>query len=136
MIRVEVDGEGLPNRESVTYLDVVGPKGDKQTLQKPFKFNAGAAGTPHAQIEFELDATALGVPATQKGKAELEEGDYLVQARVPKEKKEVFQGKEHASDAELPTVQGHAPRRRPERGGCGGDRRRGQRDDLAIRGRH
>src|SRR5437588_2037354 len=51
MIRVEVDGEGLPNRDSVTYLDVIGPKGDKQTLQKPFKFNAGAAGTPHAQIE-------------------------------------------------------------------------------------
>src|SRR5205807_1254179 len=98
LIRVEVDGDGLPNRESITYLDVTGPKGDKKTLEKPFKFNAGTAGIPHGQIEFEIDAAQLGVPAVANKKPEMEEGDYQVQARVPRMKQEIFIGKEHASD--------------------------------------
>jgi len=98
LIRVEVDGEGLANRESVTYLDITGPKGDKRALDKPFKFNSGTAGVPHAQAEFEIDAAALGVAPVNSKKPELEEGDYIVQARVPKDKREIFIGKEHVSD--------------------------------------
>ena len=98
LVRFDVDGEGLPNRESNVALDITGPKGDKKTLDKQFTFNAGTAGVPHAQIEFDIDAAALGVPPVMGKKPELEEGDYVLQARVPKDKREAFLGKEHASE--------------------------------------
>ncbi len=97
-LRVEVDGEGLPNRDKEVTLEVTTAKGDKRTLTKSFKFNAGAGGPPHAQIEFEIDAAALGVvPATGK-KPELDEGEYVFQARIAKDDREIFIGREHVSE--------------------------------------
>jgi hypothetical protein len=99
-VRVEIDGEGLPDRESVVTLDVTGPKGDKHSFDKPFKFSAGAGGPPHAQVEFEIDAAQLGVAAEPGKKPELEEGDWILQARVARERREVFLEKEHRSGQE------------------------------------
>jgi hypothetical protein len=97
-VRVEVDGEGLPNREMVVHLDVTSPKGEKRTVDKAFKFNAGSGGPPHAQIEFEIGAAEFGkIPAGGKV-PELEEGEWIFLARVPKEKREIFLGKEHVSN--------------------------------------
>jgi hypothetical protein len=102
-VRVEVDGEGLPNRELIVYLDVTSPKGDKRTLEKPFKLSTGSGGPPHAQIEFEIDANQLGAPPTEGRKPELEEGAWQFQARIPKDRREVFADKEHRSEKQ--TVQ-------------------------------
>jgi hypothetical protein len=96
-VRIEVDGDGLPNREMSIELDVYNPKGEKKTLQKPFTFNSGAGGPPHAQIEFEIDAAQLGVVPEGGKKPELEEGNWILQARVAKDKREIFIGKEHES---------------------------------------
>jgi hypothetical protein len=96
-IRVEVDGEGLPNRESGVSLDVTLPGGEKKTIQKPFKFTAGSGGPPHAQIEFEIDAAEFGAAPKPGAKPELAEGEWRFQARVPKEKREIFLDKEHTS---------------------------------------
>jgi len=97
-VRVEVDGEGLPDREMVVYLDVTSPKGDTKTLDKPFKFNSGSGGPPHAQIEFEIDAAQMGAVPVPGKKPELEEGEWKFRARVPKDKREVFLDKEHIKD--------------------------------------
>jgi hypothetical protein len=102
-VRVEVDGEGLPNRELVVSLDITSPKGDKRTLDKPFKLSAGAGGPPHAQIEFEIDANQLGTPPPEGKKPELEEGPWQFRARIPKDRREIFTGKEHESEKQ--TVQ-------------------------------
>jgi hypothetical protein len=95
-VRVEIDGEGLPNAALEVHLDVTNPKKEKKTLSKKFNFNAGAGGPPHAQVEFEIDAAQFGnAPAGQP--AELEEGEWKFLARVPKDKREVFLAKEHLS---------------------------------------
>jgi hypothetical protein len=96
-VRVEVDGDGLPDRETSVTLDITSPKGETKTLSKPFKFNAGTAGPPHARIEFEIDAAGFGVAPPSGGKPELEEGSWTLLARVPKEKREAFVGKDHVS---------------------------------------
>jgi hypothetical protein len=97
-VRVEIEGEGLPNRELVVYLDVTGPKGDLRTKDKPVKLNAGSGGVPRAQVEFEIDGAEFGVPPAPGKKPELEEGKWIFQARVPKDKREVYIPKEHKSE--------------------------------------
>jgi hypothetical protein len=97
-VRVEVDGDGLPDRETIVYLDVTSPRGDMRTLDKPFKFNAGSGGPPHAQIEFDIDAAQLGNAPAPGKKPELEEGEWKLRARVPRDKREVFLEKEHIKD--------------------------------------
>jgi hypothetical protein len=98
-IRVEVDGEGLPNRELVLSLHVTGPKGDKRVLDKPFNLNSGSGGVPHAQVEFEIDAAQMGAVPTSPGKRpELDEGEWVFQAKIPRDKREIFFGKEHESE--------------------------------------
>lgn len=96
-VRVEIDGEGLPNAATDVHLDVINPKKEKKTLTKTFKFNAGAGGPPHAQVEFEVDAALFGSPVTTGKPPELEEGQWKFLARVPKDKREVFLQKEHLS---------------------------------------
>src|SRR5579871_6259160 len=54
-VRVEIDGDGLPNAAKEVYLDVINPKKEKKTLTKPFQFSAGSGGPPHAQAEFDID---------------------------------------------------------------------------------
>jgi hypothetical protein len=99
-VRVEVDGEGLPNTDQVVNLDITSPKGDKKTLDKPFRFNAGQGGPPHAQIQFDIDAAQLGVVAPPGKRAELEEGAWTLQARIARDKREIFLDKEHKSNKE------------------------------------
>ena len=102
-LRVEVDGEGLPNRELVVTLEITNPKGDKRTLDKPFKLSAGQGGPPHAQIEFEIDAAQFGSTPPEGKRPELEEGPWQFRARIPKDRREIFVGKEHVSEKQ--TVQ-------------------------------
>lgn len=96
-VRVEIDGEGLPNAAMELFLDVTNPKNEKKTLSRAFKFNAGAGGPPHAQVAFELDAAQFGGATTPGKPPELEEGEWKFIARVPKDKREVFLPKEHLS---------------------------------------
>src|SRR5205085_10198676 len=62
-VRVEVDGEGLPDKEVTVTLDVTSPGGQTRQLPKTVKFNAGSGALPHAQAEFEIDAAELGKSA-------------------------------------------------------------------------
>jgi hypothetical protein len=96
LVRVEVDGEGLPNKETTVHLDVTNPKGDKTVLDLPLRFNAGAGGPPHAQAEFEIDPAKLGATANST-KPELDEGEWVFRARVPKDRREIFLDPEHIS---------------------------------------
>lgn len=99
LVRVEVDGEGLPNKETMVTLDVTAPRSDnKVSVELPLKFNAGAGGPPHAQAEFEIDPAKLGAPASTGSKPELEEGEWVFRARVPKDKREIFLDPEHVSN--------------------------------------
>src|SRR5260370_280963 len=100
-VRIEIDGEGLPNADMEVHLDVTNPKKEKKTVTKMFKFNAGAGGPPHAQSEFEIDAAEFGGPATAGKPAELEEGEWKFVARVAKDKREIFMQKEHLSSEAL-----------------------------------
>ncbi len=88
-VRVGVDGEGLANKEVDVTLDVTKPNGDKVSLSpktpdgsKP-KFQPGEP--PHVQVEFEIDKPEI-------------EGEWKFVARVPKDKQEIFDAKEHVTD--------------------------------------
>jgi hypothetical protein len=104
MIRVEVDGEGLADKEFEVILDIYKP-GDPKTpvMQVPGKGKFTAAGgLPHGHVEFVIDPAAdeFGAlrEATQSGKHEFIEGEWKFVARIPKIKGEAFAGKEHVSD--------------------------------------
>jgi hypothetical protein len=96
-VRVEVDGEGLPDKEVNVTLAISGPNGLKKELQKQVKFSPGSGGPPHGQTEFEIDAAALGLPPAEAKKAELDEGEWSFVARIPRDKREVSLEKEHVS---------------------------------------
>src|SRR5262249_55874099 len=96
-VRVEVDGDGLPNQEKAVYLDVVSPNGQKKSFEKKFKFSAGSSGPPHAQIEFEIDAAGWEGEVPQGRKPELDEGEWVFRARIPRDRREVFLEPEHTS---------------------------------------
>lgn len=98
-VRVEIDGEGLPDKEVAVTLEVTAPGGEKkQALQKPAKFSAGAGGPPHAQVEFDVDAAQLGTPSPETKKPELAEGEWVFRARIARDKREVFLDPEHVSE--------------------------------------
>jgi hypothetical protein len=84
----------------VVTLNITGPKGKDQkfTMTKDFVFGAGTGGPPHVQIPFEIDAAALGIAAEPGKKPELEEGEWKFQATIPKDRREIFDPKEHKSD--------------------------------------
>ncbi len=103
-VRVELEGDGLADKELVVFLDVTSPSGAKQTLQKPFKFSAGTGGPPHAQVEFDIDAAKLGAAPGGAAKPELEEGSWSLVARIPKDKREIFFEKEHLSGKQVVQV--------------------------------
>lgn len=100
-VRVEVDGEGLPEEQVTVFLDVYRPKAEKPSvvLQAVGKFVPGEP--PHAQVEFQIDpASDQFAPFRNPDapKPELEEGEWRFVARVPRDKREAFVGKEHVSD--------------------------------------
>ncbi len=103
-VRVELEGDGLANKELVVYLDVTSPSGAKQTLERPFKFSAGTGGPPNAQVEFEMDAAKLAAAPGGAARSELEEGAWSLVARIPKDKREIFFEKEHLSGKQIVQV--------------------------------
>ncbi|HEV8060688.1 MAG TPA: vWA domain-containing protein, partial [Gemmataceae bacterium] len=103
-VRIEVEGDGLANKEMIVYLDVTSPSGAKQTLDKAFTFSAGSGGPPHAQVEFDIDAAKLGATPAGAAKPELEEGAWSLIARIPKDKREIFFEKEHQSGKQIVQV--------------------------------
>jgi hypothetical protein len=100
-VRVEVNGEGLANREVTVFLDIIRPNKEKLAeLQKTIKFAPGSP--PHAQAEFEIEAEQFaqlkGEQTDSKKKAEFEEGEWKLVARVAKDKQEIYLKPEHVSD--------------------------------------
>jgi hypothetical protein len=100
VVRAEIDGEGLPEQDVQVQLDLTKPEDDKpsHTLTTTARFQPGEP--PHAQAEFTIDPEQL--PAEFKseasGRKELVEGEWKFVVRVPKDRREVFAGKEHVSD--------------------------------------
>lgn len=104
MVRVEVDGEGLADKEFEVILYIYKPSDPKtpaHQLPAKGKFTA-AGGMPHGHVEFVIDPASdefAGLrEATDSGKAEFPEGEWKFVARIPKIKGEAFAGKEHVSD--------------------------------------
>src|SRR5262249_15191965 len=104
MVRVEVDGPGLADKESPVTLDIYKP-GEPKTpahqLNGVVKFKGGG-GVPHGFAEFVIDPAADDMAvlrmAGEGGKPEFPEGEWKFVARLPKMKGEAFAGKEHTSD--------------------------------------
>jgi hypothetical protein len=100
VVRVEIDGEGLPDQETKVFLDLFKPDEEKpaHTLETTIKFQPGEP--PHAQAEFTLDPEQL--PGDLKNEAtggkELIEGEWRFVVRIPREKRELFVDKEHRTD--------------------------------------
>src|SRR5262249_33121237 len=88
-VRVDIDGEGLADKDVEVFLDVTKPKGEKLTLRPNVKLGESVrfkpGEPPHAQAEFEIDKPE-------------EEGDWKLVARVPKDRREAFLAKEHVTE--------------------------------------
>jgi hypothetical protein len=100
IVRAELEGIGLSEQEAPVYLDVFGPKAEEptHTFESKIKFQPGAP--PHAQAEFAIDPDpAGGLPESlfAQEKKELIEGEWKFVVRVPRDKREVFAGKEHVT---------------------------------------
>jgi hypothetical protein len=100
VVRAEIDGEGLPDQEATVLLDIYKPEDEKptHTLQTTVRFQPGEP--PHAQAEFAIDPDQLPteLKSESTGRKELVEGEWKFVVRVPREKRELFPGKEHVSD--------------------------------------
>ncbi len=100
VIRTEIDGDGLPDQEANVLLDIYKPEDEKptHTLATTVRFQPGEP--PHAQAEFTLDPEQLpdDLKSEATGHKELVEGEWRFAVRVPKDKRELFPGKEHVSD--------------------------------------
>src|SRR5438132_19687 len=81
------------NRESNNMVQGIVVFSDGRNSGRP-----GSSTQFSAEVEFGMEAAALGVPHVMGRKPELEEGDYVLQGRVPRDKREPFLGKEHASE--------------------------------------
>jgi hypothetical protein len=107
-IRVDVDGEGLPDKEFECLLDIYKPNQvpgkDKPVMTLPGKGTFKADGAvPHGTVEFTINPAAkemlpLLKAGDKEGKPGLEQGEWKFVARVPKARGEAFTGKEHVSD--------------------------------------
>src|SRR5262249_14000343 len=98
-VSVDVNGEGLVDREIQVYLDVYKPSGEKAgpalRPKLPVKIKPGEP--PHAQAEFELEPGMFNPPAEGK-KPEWAEGEWKFIARVPRDKREIFTQPEHVTE--------------------------------------
>ncbi len=99
LVEMEEKGKSDKKREEINL-------GTKVTLKPaaPPKFDRSTP--PRAEVEFLIDAAALaqaaGVtlpPGKKFEVGETAEGELKFRARVPKDKREIFAGKEHLSDA-------------------------------------
>jgi hypothetical protein len=119
-INIDVNGEGLPGRDVTIYLDVYKP-GQKPGKDEPFKTlekqeTFKPAEPPRAQAEFPITPEDFGeVPADKPDekpdeakpgakpeakptKPELAEGEWTFVPRVPKDRAEAFDKKEHTRE--------------------------------------
>ncbi|HEX4590083.1 MAG TPA: vWA domain-containing protein, partial [Gemmataceae bacterium] len=100
VVRAEIDGEGLPDQDAKLSLDIYKPEDDKptHTLETSVHFQPGEP--PHSQAEFTIDPEQLpaDLKSESSGRKELVEGEWKFVVRVPKDKRELFAGKEHVSD--------------------------------------
>lgn len=107
-VRVEIDGEGLPDQEITAVLDVYKPEADKPSLEMKATARFKPGEPPHAQVEFLIDPAQMPVELRKAdasaGKPEMLEGKWKFVARVPKHKQEIFLPAEHVSDPELVNV--------------------------------
>jgi len=101
-VYVEADGEGLPGQVVPVTLEFMSPdqKEPIHTMQGQITFSPGEP--PHGQAEFVIDP--LKMPEIMKSKdtmfREFIEGEWKIRARIPKDKRETFDGKEHVSEPE------------------------------------
>jgi hypothetical protein len=100
VVRAELEGVGLAGQEVNVSLDIFAPKATEptHTLEKKATFQPGVP--PQTQVEFALDPDpAADLPEVLRtaDKKELVEGEWKFVVRVPREKREVFAGKEHIS---------------------------------------
>jgi hypothetical protein len=106
VIRAELDGEGLPDQEAKVLLDIYKPEDEKpvHTLETTVRFQPGEP--PHAQAEFTIDPEQLPAELISEttSRKELVEGEWKFVVRAPKEKREVFAGKEHVSDPAVVSI--------------------------------
>ncbi|HEV3257764.1 MAG TPA: hypothetical protein VG013_12840, partial [Gemmataceae bacterium] len=107
-VRVDVDAKNLADHDVTVKLDIFKPKADLKKDQPAYQMEVQGKfskdpNLPHAQVEFQIDPAQvpaeLRKPGDSSAKPELEEGEYKIRARVPKDKEEVFKDKEHVSDA-------------------------------------
>jgi hypothetical protein len=115
-IRVTVDGEGLAEQDVNVDLDFylnvpaneikVGETKPTHTIRRTGKFKAQSAGPiPVSTVEWLIDPDPKseemrplgGIDSTTK-KHELTPGDWVVVARVARDPKELFAGKQHFSE--------------------------------------
>ncbi len=124
-ISVDVNGDGLANREITVFLDVYKP-GAKPGKDQPFKtlekrVTFKPAQPPRAQAEFPVapeefgdapidkpdaeekpaakpEAKPADKPAAKSTKPELIEGEWNFVPRVAKDRAEIFAGKEHTRE--------------------------------------
>ncbi|VTS05129.1 vWA domain-containing protein [Tuwongella immobilis] len=99
-VYVEADGIGLADRESTVTLELYSPGAETpvHSLTSPIRFTPGEP--PHGQAEFVIDPSTL--PESLRSKEtmfkDLVEGEWRLQARIPRDDREDFEGKEHLSD--------------------------------------
>ncbi|HEV3205037.1 MAG TPA: hypothetical protein VGY77_11665, partial [Gemmataceae bacterium] len=88
-VRLDIEGEGLAGQPVDASLEITNPNGDKISLKPNLPmgempvFKPGEP--PHVQVEFEIDKPEL-------------EGEWKMFARVPKDKRETKDVKEHVSE--------------------------------------
>jgi hypothetical protein len=111
-IQAEVDGEGKSEEETTITLQVFKPLGEGKDeeegkedpnrkpdmeLVEKVKFRPG--DPPHASVDFPFDPAKLPAEfrSPDASKPEMLEGKWMFRAVVPKDKREIFEGKEHRS---------------------------------------
>jgi hypothetical protein len=114
-VRVEVDGEGLADQEVPVTLAIYKPLGEndkedenrKPDLELVEKIRFKPGDPPHGQAEFLMDPAKLPAEFRKSeatSKPELLEGKWKFVVRIPRDKQEIFQAKEHVSDPEYVIV--------------------------------
>lgn len=110
-IGVEVDGVGLERQEVEVklglYLPSKDPKTDPADHEMTAKLQFQPGDPPHGQVEFILDADKLPESMTEESKKvdaksagkrkQLKQGAWSLVARVPSDKREIYDKPEHVS---------------------------------------
>ena len=103
---VEVDGEGLSGKELPVTVELT-PPGDGVPHAIETKVTINPGEPPHGQVEVVIDPKTLpdSLKNAMKGPQSIIEGEWKVNARVPRQTNEVFKPKEHAGEAAVVRVE-------------------------------